>query len=442
MRRWAGEIADGSARRTALPFTVKVIIHVARTRLDPPRTGTGVEQIQTPTESFHKFTLRAPQTARTIPVLGRRDSSRREGRDYRAFARHSGCAAKRAARQWSLTTGGNGIAARPLLMRRFCDGATRGRMAGRERRVSAEFWTLMTDYYPVIARRIAGLKDNTAESRRALYQRVETVLVEQLRELDPPLEEPEILRERLSLEDAVRRVEADAERRVVDRSGESIPARRRFPRTRVAAFDGAFVATGIEAPGLVPGSENTDPRGPALDRSAPSAENADRRRGRGRLVHLMALTTAWFVVLASVALALTLYWHRDQLKAWLGTSPLAGWQREIIASRPKIADRVDPGQQALRAAGAQSASLYEEDPADRRGRRYAGSVIWKTEMVSREGEPQDLAIRAELEIPERHMRMILSLRRNPDKVLPASHTIEIAFASRPTGRASPGLRQR
>jgi hypothetical protein len=283
----------------------------------------------------------------------------------------------------------------------------------------------MTDYYPVIARRIAGLKDNTAESRRALYQRVQNVLVEQLRELDPPLEEPEILRERLSLEDAVRRVEADAERRVADRSGELRPARRRFPRSRVAAFDGAFVATGIEAPGLAPGSENTDPRGPAVRRSAPPAENAYRRRGR--LVHLVALTTAWFVVLATVALALALYWHRDQLKAWLGTSPLAAWQREIIASRPKIADRVDPAQQAPQAAGAQSASLYEEDPADRRGRRYAGSVIWKTEMVSPEGEPRELGIRAELEIPERHMRMILSLRRNPDKVLPASHTIEIAF---------------
>ena len=137
--RLAGEIADGSVRRTALPLIVRVIVRVARTRLDPPRTRTGVEQIQTPTESFHKFTLRAPQTARTIPVLGRRDSSRREGRDYRAFARHSGCAAKRAARQWSPTTGGNGIAARPLLMRRFCDGATRGRMAGRERRVPRSF---------------------------------------------------------------------------------------------------------------------------------------------------------------------------------------------------------------------------------------------------------------------------------------------------------------
>ncbi len=284
----------------------------------------------------------------------------------------------------------------------------------------------MTDYYPVIARRIAGLKDNTAESRRALYQRVETVLVEQLRELDPPLEEPEILRERLSLEDAVRRVEADAERPVVDRAGESRPARRRFSRTRVAAFDGAFVATGIEAPRLVPGSED-DPRGPAVGRSAPPAEHPYRRRGR--LVHLVALITAWFVVLASVALAFTLYWHRDPLKAWFGTSPLAGWQREIIASPPKIADRVNPGQQAPQAATAQSASLYEEDPADQRGRRYAGSVIWKTETVSPQGKPRELAIRAELEIPERHMRMILSLRRNPDKVLPASHTIEITFPS-------------
>jgi hypothetical protein len=282
----------------------------------------------------------------------------------------------------------------------------------------------MTDYYPVIARGIAGLEDNTAESRRALYQRVQAALIEQLRELDPPLAEPEILRERLSLEDAVRRVEANAERPVVDRLGEPRPARRRFARTRVAAFDGVFVASGIEAPRLVPGSQD-DARGAAADRSAPPAEHTYRRRGR--FVHLLALMTAWFVVLASVALASALYWHRDQLKAWFGTSPLAGWQREIVPAPPKIADRVNPGQQAPQAAIAQSASLYEEDPADQQGRRYAGSVIWKTETVSPEGRPRELAVRAEVEIPERHMRMILSLRRNPDKVLPASHTIEIAF---------------
>jgi hypothetical protein len=280
----------------------------------------------------------------------------------------------------------------------------------------------MTDYYPVIARRIAGLKDNTAESRRALYERVETVLVEQLRELDPPLPEPEILRERLSLEDAVRRVEADAVNSIGNRLSESRAARRRFSRTRVAAFDGALVATGIEAPRLVPGSDNSDPHGPAMRPSARPPENANRRRGR--FIHLLALVTAWSVVLATIALGFALYWHRDQLKAWFGTTPLAGWQREIIPSRPKITDRVNPAPQA---AAAQSASLYEEDSADQQGKRYAGSVIWKTEMVSPEGKPPELAVRAELEIPERHMRMTMSLRRNPDKVLPASHTIEIAF---------------
>lgn len=286
----------------------------------------------------------------------------------------------------------------------------------------------MTDYYPVIARRIADLKDNSAESRRALYERVETVLIEQLRELDPPLAEPEILRERLSLEDAVRRVEADAVSPIVDRLRESRPARRRFSRTRVAAFDGSFVATGIEAPRLVPGSENSDSHGPAAGRSTLPAKNANRRRGR--FLHLLALVTAWSVVLAIVALGFALYWHREQLKAWFGTSPIAEWQREIIPSRPKIADRVNPGQQ-VQAAAAQSASLYEEDSADQQGRRYAGSVIWKSEMVAPEGKPGELTIRAELEIPERHMRMTMSLRRNPDKALPASHTIEIAFRPAP-----------
>ena len=43
------------------------------------------------------------------------------------------------------------------------------------------------------------------------------------------------------------------------------------------------------------------------------------------------------------------------------------------------------------------------------------------------GLPYELAIRADVEIPERHMRMTLSLRRNTDKALPASHTIEIMF---------------
>src|SRR5439155_15791452 len=128
-----------------------------------------------------------------------------------------------------------------------------------------------------------------------------------------------------------------------------------------------------------------------------------------------------------VALAIALYWQHDQLKAWFGASPTAGAQRAIVSLPPKIPDRIGSGQPAPHAASMQSASLYEEDSADQQSKRYAGSVVWKTETLSPEGGSPDLAIRAELEIPERHLRMTMSLRRNPDKMLPASHTIEIAF---------------
>src|SRR6266542_2433870 len=64
----------------------------------------------------------------------------------------------------------------------------------------------MTDYYPLIARGVRGLENNTAESRRALYVRAETALIGQLRTLHPPFPEPEVTRERLSFHDAIRRI--------------------------------------------------------------------------------------------------------------------------------------------------------------------------------------------------------------------------------------------
>jgi hypothetical protein len=75
----------------------------------------------------------------------------------------------------------------------------------------------MADYYPLIARAIAGLDPNApGESRRALYERARTALIAQLRSVEPPLSESEITRERLSLEEAVRKVESEAAQRTRD----------------------------------------------------------------------------------------------------------------------------------------------------------------------------------------------------------------------------------
>jgi hypothetical protein len=77
---------------------------------------------------------------------------------------------------------------------------------------------------------------------------------------------------------------------------------------------------------------------------------------------------------------------------------------------------------------AQRVVLYEEDPNDPKGKRFVGSAIWRTETVSPgAGLAPELAVRADLEIPERRMTVTWSLRRNTDKTLPASHTIEIMF---------------
>src|SRR3954462_10370156 len=84
----------------------------------------------------------------------------------------------------------------------------------------------MADYHPLVAKAIAGLERNPGEGRRALYERARSALVAQLRGMsDPPLTEAEITRERLALEEAIRKVEAEAARRGRNDPPRSEPAR-------------------------------------------------------------------------------------------------------------------------------------------------------------------------------------------------------------------------
>jgi hypothetical protein len=90
---------------------------------------------------------------------------------------------------------------------------------------------------------------------------------------------------------------------------------------------------------------------------------------------------------------------------------------------PKTPDR---GSQA--AAVAQRVVLYDEDPSDPKGKEYVGSVIWRTEQIKAvAGQKADLAVRADIDIPDRKFKMTMSFRRNTDVSLPASHTIEFTF---------------
>ncbi len=75
----------------------------------------------------------------------------------------------------------------------------------------------MADYYELISKAVAGLDPAApSESRRALYERAQAALLVELRAITPPFTEAEITRERLALEEAVRRVEDEALRRARD----------------------------------------------------------------------------------------------------------------------------------------------------------------------------------------------------------------------------------
>ncbi len=97
-------------------------------------------------------------------------------------------------------------------------------------------------------------------------------------------------------------------------------------------------------------------------------------------------------------------------------------------SKPKIPDRVGQPSSDQVAPVAQRVVLYDEDPSDPKGKQYVGSVIWRTEPIKASGNQKpDIAVRADIEIPDRKFKMTMSFRRNTDTSLPASHTAELTF---------------
>jgi hypothetical protein len=83
------------------------------------------------------------------------------------------------------------------------------------------------------------------------------------------------------------------------------------------------------------------------------------------------------------------------------------------------------------------AVLSEEDAANPTGVPQAGSVVWKVEPAASAGE-HSVAIRAEIDIPVRALKLTMLLRRNSDPSLAASHTIEMTF-SVPSDLADRGI---
>jgi len=194
----------------------------------------------------------------------------------------------------------------------------------------------------------------------------------------------------------------------------------------------------------------------AIDDEFEVEESLTRSRYERRALVASGLIAAGLIM----AVCAVLVWQWPNMVALYRSfrAPAVDTARDVpppATTRPKITDRIEPGSPqapatqapATQAAvpAAQKVVLYEEDPADPNGKRFVGSAIWRTETVTPgPGQPPELAIRADVEVPERKLAMTWSLRRNTDKGLPATHTVEIMFklpADFPSGGISnvPGI---
>jgi hypothetical protein len=414
----------------------------------------------------------------------------------------------------------------------------------------------MTDYHPLIARAVDGLTKNTGDARRALYERARSALVAQLRGVEPALSESDITKERLALEEAIRKVEAEAARKALTEpksaprteprfeirppvppprpSAEPAPpvprvndagdsekakstARSRILQARTSPLNkpslgrsrgtddeadslGAAIAKAAQTArdtddsydsfsrpreskaddfsSLSSTRERTESQygddlqpmddiSPELNSLEPSFALDDEhdapprrsarphpprppeeaayedRRPRRSLWDWARIAVLLLIVVAVAATAWEyrysiagIYQFFSQLKS---RQPAQSTQAPPAPN--KITGRVPQELMPGQAPGASSAPptqagptvgqralLYESDPNDPQGKRFPGTVTWRTETVSPgPGMAPELVVRADIQIPERHMSVTWTLHRNTDKTLPASHTIEVTF---------------
>lgn len=325
----------------------------------------------------------------------------------------------------------------------------------------------MADFYPILARAIAGLPDKSPEARRSVYDRARAALVAQLRGLDPPLGEAEIMRERLALDEAVSRVEAD-----FDESAGGQPQPPAIP-ARPAAIPTSEPAA---PPAPTPGHDERGERDlPRFDDEPPEFSGpveatvirprvAPPRERRVDPGHIRTVIVGGGVALAVAAIAATaIYLKYNPPEAPPRPRAEAPVQPAQPDSAGKLNDRVgDAGapapnpssraggstttapaqQQGGEVAVAQRAILYTEDPATpQQPQAINGRVFWRLDSESAgQGRPVETIVRATIEVPDAGLSLDFTIRRNADSAFPASHIIGMRF-TRSGAQAADAIRE-
>lgn len=329
----------------------------------------------------------------------------------------------------------------------------------------------MPDYASILRRSISALPDPTSEMREAVYQRARAALARQLTAVDPPLSSREIETQHQELEDAVARLEAEFA---------PPPASRFEPAKEEFDFTPPPSPSSARPQPLPPPSRRRDAVEEAGDFESDDDEDDDYD-DEDRASRLPALIGLLVVVLVVAGIAGYAYSQRDMVLGLLGLGP-AG-EEEAPAARvvaqddatedpdkrtdrltngpeaPAPAEQLPPAQSAappanpqagatnplgttapLDSAGEQQmaateqpddsgtalvgqrAIYYYQGAEGQSGEAHEGTASWAN--VTKDGRP---AIRATLQIADRNVEATVTIYKNYDESLPASHLVEIEF---------------
>lgn len=314
----------------------------------------------------------------------------------------------------------------------------------------------MADFHPILARAIAGLTDKSPEARRAVYDRARTALLAQLRSLDPPLSEADITRERLSLDEAVSRIEAEiALAEAIEPSLPPLPVDEPTPA--------AATPPARPEPKPRPAVSQEMPR---FDEPAEAREESQPIRPRvaaphKRSVHPGHIRTAIVgggVALTVAVIAGAAYYvnkiapqdqqvrpPRVETQAPPAQQDQAGKISERAGGEQAPTPSQPSGQRPNQQAGAQPGSditvaqraiLYIEVPeTPQQPRTVQGRVLWRLDSdTAGAGRPVETIVRGTIEIAEAGLSLDFTIRRNTDPAFPASHIIGMRFTT--TGEAA------
>jgi hypothetical protein len=188
--------------------------------------------------------------------------------------------------------------------------------------------------------------------------------------------------------------------------------------------DAAFAASPESPQQAVKSSEGTAPKSEAAE-----AWDAVKNTTNPALLEafIKRYRTTFFAEIAKTRLA-ELKAAANKLSPADGAKAITTYPIHSSPGQEAATDRFrQPASQMPADGGVERAVLYEEDPSDPKGQRSSGSVVWHIESIKAGGKPDELAARADIEIPSRGLRVILSLRQNLDPSLPASHVIHLSL---------------